>query len=430
MPQVINKLSHEILYQPVIAEITPQSTTVERIEQKVFLIEGSHKRMLLKEILLENDLKTVLVFCKTKRGANQLATYLISNRISVSLIHGNKSQSAREKALQDFRDGKVKVLIATDIASRGIDIVGISHVINFDMPLDPESYVHRIGRTARAGREGIAISFCDTLEIKFLREVEKTIGKKLAIDDSRMFRESNSISRKIGDKNNNKKQENTMTNNTNNQSRNNQSFGRKISSAQNNLAKNNPAFLTSGKPINKIENNLQNSKDLESFEQKILDYKEPETKDFSNNISKKNSDNRDFNGNNRNRNKPHEKPLGDENLEDDSIGNRPRDFNRNSNRNPNPNHRERNPHHRDRKPNHNHKKPQSESLVGNVLSKIKNIFSVKKTDDRNPENLERKDKETRNPKFGNDRARHQNSNRNPRRQSSDRFASRNQRRGG
>lgn len=231
MPKAISALSHQILKDPAVVEISPESTTVERISQSVYLVDSKNKKLLLKEILDNQDLKTVLVFCKTKNGANQLARFLASSKISAGIIHGNKSQSARQQALEQFRQGQSRVLIATDIASRGIDITGISHVINYDMPLEPQSYVHRIGRTARAGQSGVAISFCDTLEIKFLREIERTIGKKIAIDDSFIIRNSSSISSKnIENKNNN----NEMKQQNIRMEKNNNFVARKISSAKNN----------------------------------------------------------------------------------------------------------------------------------------------------------------------------------------------------
>ena len=137
--------------------------------------------MLLKEILLENDLKTVLVFCKTKRGANQLATFLASNKINASLIHGNKSQNAREKAFQDFRDGNVKVLIATDVSARGIDIPNVDYVVNYDLPDQAENYVHRVGRTGRADNKGFAVSFCSNEEKELLKEIEAYIGHTIEV---------------------------------------------------------------------------------------------------------------------------------------------------------------------------------------------------------------------------------------------------------
>ena len=380
MPQVINKLSSEILHEPVIAEITPQATTVDRIAQNVFLVENSNKRMLLKEILQENDLKTVLVFCKTKRGANQLASFLAGNRINASLIHGNKSQSAREKALQDFRDGKVKVLIATDIASRGIDIVGISHVINYDMPLDPESYVHRIGRTARAGREGIAISFCDTLELKFFREVERTIGKKIAIDDSRMFKESSSISRKIGEKKNNNKQHEIMTNNTNNQSQNNGSFvGRKISSAKNNYNKILPNQGQILKSNPRTADDIIENKDIVQDDSKSLKSQnklEPKANLDKNNLDLVNpSQAHDIAERSDNRHRHRHKTEGNQaNPRNREVVDGEEAVSRQ---------RSNHPHHRDRRPNHHSQKRNETSLVGNVLKKIKSLFKPKKDGEGN-----------------------------------------------
>lgn len=187
MPSTIIGLADSILKNPVKVEVTPASTTVERIDQKVLFVEKSHKLSLLKRLLKDETATSTLVFCKTKHGSNKVVEFLEKNGVSVAAIHGNKSQAAREKALAAFRAGEIKVLVATDIAARGIDIPAISHIINYDIPLDPESYVHRIGRTARAGLNGIAISFCDSSEIKFLREVEKTIKLKIPVDESHPF---------------------------------------------------------------------------------------------------------------------------------------------------------------------------------------------------------------------------------------------------
>ncbi len=187
MPETIADLANSILDNPVIVEITPQSTTVERIEQKINFVEKSNKLSLLKNILKQDDATSVLVFSKTKHGANRVVEFLEKSNITVAAIHGNKSQGAREKALSNFREAKVQVLIATDIAARGIDVPSISHVINYDIPMDPESYVHRIGRTARAGRQGVAISFCDPSERKLLAAVEKTIRFKIPVDTTHAF---------------------------------------------------------------------------------------------------------------------------------------------------------------------------------------------------------------------------------------------------
>jgi ATP-dependent RNA helicase RhlE len=187
MPSSIADLANSILKNPVKIEITPESTTVERIDQKINFVAKGNKLSLLKRILKQEDAASVLAFSKTKHGANRIQEFLEKNGISVAAIHGNKSQGAREKALASFRDAKVQVLIATDIAARGIDVPSISHVINFDIPMDPESYVHRIGRTARAGKEGVAISFCDPSERKLLQAVEKTIRFKIPVDETHAY---------------------------------------------------------------------------------------------------------------------------------------------------------------------------------------------------------------------------------------------------
>lgn len=236
MPETISHLANSILNNPTKIEITPPATTVERIDQKVYLVERSNKTKLLKHIIEENQEGSILVFLQTKNRADILNDFLEKNSIKVETIHGDKSQSARELALQNFREGKAHVLIATDIAARGIDIAGISHVINYDIPLDCESYVHRIGRTARAGREGIAISFCDPTENMALKAIEKTINYKIPVDKKHPFHGVHGISgvRKISSAkkksaNINLKEENNM----NNQNNNLQS-GRKISSASDN----------------------------------------------------------------------------------------------------------------------------------------------------------------------------------------------------
>ncbi|MBU6140032.1 MAG: DEAD/DEAH box helicase [Proteobacteria bacterium] len=187
MPSVISGLADSILKDPIKIEVTPQSTTVERIKQRINYVEKSNKLALLKRIVKDEGATSVLVFCRTKHGSDRVEEFLERGGVKVAAIHGNKSQGAREKALGSFRDGTVQVLIATDIAARGIDIPAISHVINYDIPMDPESYVHRIGRTARAGRQGIAISFCDPTEVKLLQAVEKVINYKIPVDQTHPF---------------------------------------------------------------------------------------------------------------------------------------------------------------------------------------------------------------------------------------------------
>lgn len=181
MPPEILSLSSKLLHHPKKVEVTPASTTVERIKQKVIRCQRGDKNQLLRKIISDDkEVQLTLVFTRTKHGANRIVEYLQHYKINSSAIHGNKSQSAREKALADFKDGSIKILVATDIAARGIDVDNITHVINFDLPVEAESYVHRIGRTARAGRDGIAISFCDETELEALKRIEKLI--KLNLD--------------------------------------------------------------------------------------------------------------------------------------------------------------------------------------------------------------------------------------------------------
>lgn len=183
MPQDIAELSQKLLKSPKRVEITPESTTVEKIDQSICFIDKAKKPTLLKSILSNKKINHVLVFTKTKHGANRLADQLEKDNIISAAIHGNKSQGAREKALNGFKTGKIRVLVATDIAARGIDVASITHVINYNLPDDPKSYVHRIGRTARAGREGVAISFCDPSEMKLLKDIEKCINYKIPTDE-------------------------------------------------------------------------------------------------------------------------------------------------------------------------------------------------------------------------------------------------------
>jgi ATP-dependent RNA helicase RhlE len=179
MPDDIVKLVGDLLKSPERIEVAPQSKTADRIEQKLFYVPTAQKRQLLMELLKDLALHRVIVFTRTKHGANKVTEHLSRNKIETDAIHGNKSQNARQRALEAFRAGKIRVLVATDIAARGIDIDDISHVVNFELPNEPESYVHRIGRTARAGGAGIALSFCDSSERGYLRDIERLIGSKI-----------------------------------------------------------------------------------------------------------------------------------------------------------------------------------------------------------------------------------------------------------
>lgn len=180
----IRELASELLFNPISVDVTPKVSSVKKIKQMVRMIDRGDKVKELQSLLSGSDPRAI-VFTRTKRGANALATKLDRGGIGAVAIHGNKSQNARQRALDAFKTGKIRVLVATDVAARGIDIDGVTHVVNFDMPVEPESYVHRIGRTGRAGAAGIAISFCTVDELDELREIEKVINHKLDIDNPR-----------------------------------------------------------------------------------------------------------------------------------------------------------------------------------------------------------------------------------------------------
>lgn len=181
MPNDIAKLANEILKNPEKVEIAPQGRTIEKIDQGVYFVNSTTKRALLSHLLSDAALERVIVFTRTKRGANRVAEALEDRGVSSEAIHGNKSQNARQKALDNFSRGKARVLVATDLASRGIDVTGVTHVINYELPADAESYVHRIGRTARAGASGIALSFCDSSERGQLKSIERLTNQRIAV---------------------------------------------------------------------------------------------------------------------------------------------------------------------------------------------------------------------------------------------------------
>ena len=181
MPKEVAKLAGEILTRPERVEIASKSIAVERIEQHIHHLPSAGKRDLLVKLLDAPDMSKVIVFTRTKRGADQVVKRLANEGVDAVAIHGRKSQNARQKALESFRTGHMRVLVATDIASRGLDVDDVSHVINYELPHEPESYVHRIGRTARAGANGIAISFCDAKERPQLRAIERLIKRPLDV---------------------------------------------------------------------------------------------------------------------------------------------------------------------------------------------------------------------------------------------------------
>jgi ATP-dependent RNA helicase RhlE len=185
MPREIATLADDMLKDPVTVKVTPVATTAERVDQRVLLVDGAAKRDVLVELFSDPALACAIVFTRTKRGADRVTQHLEANGVGAAAIHGNKSQNQRQRALDDFRRGRTRALVATDIAARGIDIDGVTHVVNFELPDTPEAYVHRIGRTARAGATGAAISFCDNSERPLLRAIEKLTRQTLPVVDRR-----------------------------------------------------------------------------------------------------------------------------------------------------------------------------------------------------------------------------------------------------
>ena len=187
MPPEIVSLANSILFHPLKVSVTPVSSTVDIIEQSVYFVDKVNKNALLIEILKNTAIKTALVFTRTKHGADKVVNLLLKNNIKAEAIHGNKAQNARQRALTNFKAQTTRVLVATDIAARGIDVDELAYVVNYEIPNIPETYVHRIGRTGRAGANGTAISFCDAEESAFLKDIEKLIAKKIPIIENHPF---------------------------------------------------------------------------------------------------------------------------------------------------------------------------------------------------------------------------------------------------
>jgi len=187
MPPEIVKLSNSILHLPAKVEVTPSASTVDIVKQFVYFVDKGNKNALLVDVLKDNNIKTALVFTRTKHGADKVVKVLERNHVIAEAIHGNKSQGARQRALANFKAQVTRVLVATDIAARGIDIEDMEFVINFELSNMPETYVHRIGRTGRAGAKGTAYSFCDAEEKPYLKDIEKLIGKKIQIIDDHAY---------------------------------------------------------------------------------------------------------------------------------------------------------------------------------------------------------------------------------------------------
>ncbi|MCE2675330.1 MAG: DEAD/DEAH box helicase [Sediminibacterium sp.] len=187
MPPEIVSLANSILFHPLKVSVTPVSSTVDIIEQSVYFVDKVNKNALLIEILKNTAIKTALVFTRTKHGADKVVNLLLKNNIKAEAIHGNKAQNARQRALTNFKAQTTRVLVATDIAARGIDVDELAFVVNYEIPNIPETYVHRIGRTGRAGANGTAISFCDAEERAFLKDIEKLIAKKVPVIENHPF---------------------------------------------------------------------------------------------------------------------------------------------------------------------------------------------------------------------------------------------------
>jgi len=187
LPNSILKLANSLLHNPAKVEIEPESPTVDTITQGLYFVEKGNKKNLLINILKDAGIESALVFTRTKRNANKVVQLLNNKNINAEAIHGNKSQSARQRALGNFKDQKTRVLVATDIAARGIDVDELKYVINYEIPNEPETYVHRIGRTGRAGADGTALSFVDSVERAYIRDIQKLIGKQIPVIDEHEF---------------------------------------------------------------------------------------------------------------------------------------------------------------------------------------------------------------------------------------------------
>ena len=187
MPKTVEGLAQSILKNPDRVDVAPAATTAEKVDQYVLKVPKNAKRKLLAYVLKDEKIKKVIIFTRTKHGANRVSKYLDQMGITSSAIHGNKSQNARQKALNEFKDGEIRALVATDVAARGIDVDDITHVINYDLPNESESYVHRIGRTARAGATGISLSFCDHEERAYLKDIERLIRQSIPVMEDHPF---------------------------------------------------------------------------------------------------------------------------------------------------------------------------------------------------------------------------------------------------
>ena len=245
MPKSIADLAGSFLHNATMIDVSPKEITVDRIKQKIMFVRKADKRRLLVNLIKEEKVRCGIVFTRTKHGANRLVKQLDQSRINAAAIHGNKSQGARTKALAGFKNGSIAILVATDIASRGIDVDGITHVFNYDLPNEPESYVHRIGRTARAGRSGIAYGFCDESESGYLVGIQQLIGHEIDTDIDHEFHFSGAIPKpdqkpgKIKQKKPSNRKLNNRNKNKNQTKKNNKSDSKPKSNRSNNHSKRN-----------------------------------------------------------------------------------------------------------------------------------------------------------------------------------------------
>lgn len=226
MPNEISKLANSIFKDPIKVEVAPVSSTTETVKQSMYFVSKKQKRALLIDLLKDKSIQSVLVFSRTKHGANKITTDLLKVGIEACAIHGNKSQNARQLALSNFKEGKIRVLVATDIAARGIDVDELSHVINYDLPEVAETYVHRIGRTGRAGHTGCAMSFCSMEERGYYKSIEKLINKKIPVIKDHPYEASSNDVAEVVEKRNPRSNRGNSNNQRSSSSRsNNKSWG-------------------------------------------------------------------------------------------------------------------------------------------------------------------------------------------------------------
>ncbi|MGL5348536.1 MAG: DEAD/DEAH box helicase [Peptostreptococcaceae bacterium] len=278
MPKEISKLADSIFNNPVKVEVAPVSSTTETIDQSIYFVSKKQKTNLLIELLKNNEMDSVLVFSRTKHGANKITKELMASSIEAAAIHGNKSQNARQLALNNFKEGKTRVLVATDIAARGIDIDELSYVINYDLPEVAETYVHRIGRTGRAGRSGSAIAFCSMEERDLYKAIEKLIKKDIKVVGEHKFASSAEDIAEVTKKSNNRGRTSNRNNNSRpkNNTKNNNTKPNENKKANENNKTNNSKKSTDNKKSNGTNKNRSNRNRWNSSKKKKVNNKTDE----------------------------------------------------------------------------------------------------------------------------------------------------------